>query len=168
MKARTMTNKIPPDCVFTFEHLTSWLDEAENFAKSILKVGSLEFYARSILEYAGAIRSAATFNNEAGPWRDDRVSWLMDRCAIVRHEAEEIAAKIRQSNTGRDYGKAGGDKGGRPSKKPMRVDLKQRYDNHLAACGSHREARAELVKGLSKDEHVSLATARAWLRDADI
>ncbi len=101
MKARTMTNKIPPDCVFTFEHLTSWLDEAESFGRSILKVGVLEFYARSILEDAGAIRSAATFNNDTGAWRDDRVSDLMKDCALLRNEAEEIAATIQRDKASR-------------------------------------------------------------------
>jgi hypothetical protein len=62
-----------------------------------------------------------------------------------------------------------GTTGGRPkAEKPSDIELRRRYDMHLAACGSEREARAMLVKDLQKDYRVGDTTARSWLRQDGI
>jgi len=82
--------------------------------------------------------------------------------------AQEIGrARKHRKESGAKAGKAYGEKGGRPSNKPFRVDLQKMYDKHFA-CGNAREARASLVKELHQVEGVSLSTARAWLRNAGI
>ena len=93
---------IPPDCVFTFEHLQQWLDDAEAFATPIPEGDARRSLARFILEYTGAIRIEAARNNDVGQWRDDHVSWLMDRCAMFRHEAEDLSVTIQRNRASRD------------------------------------------------------------------
>jgi hypothetical protein len=65
-------------------------------------------------------------------------------------------------------GRAYGFKGGRPSKKPLRVDLQKKYDTLVAACGNARQARASLVKELQESTQAKVTTVRGWLRGAGI